>query len=352
MKPLLALALVASLLGGPALAADITLLVGFPPGQGADAETTPDAAAAVPGQRLTTEPTYEESGRFYAERLGAFLPGAPKVTMKLAPGAASLLAARRMLTAPGDGSVIALLGPRVALEPLMGAANAPWRPGDFAWIGARQRDDDVCVARGDAPARALDDLRRHELFAAALTPGSRGYLYARALNELGGAKLKIISGYGSEFEAARALDTGEANFWCGWSMNALRYRHDDLLRDGRVRPLVQFSTSPVPLGAGPPRASDWPERDMDREAMRAIESQTRFGAFALAAPPSTPPAVLATLRAGFLAMLRDPETRRLAGQRNMDVDPVPGEELAVLARDLEATSLAARERLRVVLRER
>jgi tripartite-type tricarboxylate transporter receptor subunit TctC len=333
-------------------AAEITLFVGFPPGQGADVESGPDATTEA-GRRLTTEPSYEDAGHFYAEHLGRFLPDAQKIVMKSAPGASSLLAARRLLAdTSSTAATLALLGPRVTLEPLVTPANAPWRPDGVAWIGAMRRDDDLCVARTDAPAREIGDLRTKEMFAAALAPGSRAFVYARALNELAGAKLKIISGYGSEFEILRAMETDEVNMWCGWSMTALRNRHPDLLRDGKVRALGQFTMTPAGQGLSIPRASDFPETDVAREAMRVVESQTRFGAFALAAPPSTSPARVAELRAAFLAMSRDAETVQAAAARGLDIDPVSGEELQQLATSLNAVSPAARDRLRTVLRER
>ncbi len=313
-------ALMAVAMTAIAAAAELTLLVGFPPGQGADVESSPDATTEA-GRRLTTEPTYEDAGRFYAERLGAFLPGAPKITTKSAPGASSLLAARRLLAdASGDGLTLALLGPRAVLEPLVSPQNAPWPPDGFAWLGAMRRDDDICVARADAPAHEIGDLRTVEMFAAALAPGSRGFIYARALNELGGARLKIVSGYGSEFEIIRAL--------------------------------VQFTMTPAGQGLSIPRASDFPLDEIDREAMRAVESQTRFGAFALAASPATRPQRVAELRAALIAMANDPETRAIAASRGFDLDPVPGEELQGLATSLKSMSPTARERLRKVLRER
>ena len=337
-------------------AAPVTLLVGFAPGQGADVVAGPDSLTDA-GRRLTSEATYDDSGRFYAERLGAFLPGAPAVTMKLLPGAGSLLAAATLRAARGDGSVLAMLGPRAVLEPLVRPRNASWRAADFKWIGARQRDDDVCVARADSGVATTADLRAKELFVAALAPGSRSYIYASALNELGGARLKIISGYGGEFESARALETGEVLAWCGWSQNALLYRHEELLRGGRVRTLVRFSVDAVdgrdvPRAEDIPRAEDLAASGDDRATMRAVASQTRFGAFTLAAPPSTPPIVVERLRAAYLAMLRDPETLRLAAARGLDVDPVPGDELQTLAGELDALPAGAAARLGVALGER
>ncbi len=334
-----------------ARAADIELLVGFAPGQGADMAAGPDAASEAT-RRLTSETTYDDAGRFYAENLGRFLPGSPRVTARLLPGAGSLLAANRLASASGEGAVLALLGPRSVFEPLIDPQNARWLASDFHWIGALSRDDGVCVARNDAHVAGPADIRTHEVFTAALAPGSRSFVYARALNELGGARLKIISGYGGAFEATRALETGEVQAWCGWTMNTLLYSRSSLLRDGELNPFVRFTVETGVKPTGMPAASAFASSVAERAAMRAVASQTRFGAFALAASPATPEKTVDALRSSFLAMLRDPGVLQAAAQRGMIVDPVPGAELQALAAELNELDAGAREKLRTILSQR
>ncbi len=336
----------------PCRAADLTLLVAFPPGQGPSIASTPDISSLA-GTRLGAEPTFEDAGRFFGERFGAFVAGSPNIAMKLAPGAAGLLAARRMLADPSaEGATLGLLGPSAVLEPLVEPRVAPWSPSAFQWIGALRDDEDICAARVDAARPGSGLFGQDVSFAATLAPGSRSYIYARALNELAGQRLKIVSGYAGEFEIARALETGEANVWCGGTLASLEQRYPDLIRENRLRPVLRFSTRPAGEGLPLPRADELAATDADRDAMIAVESQTRFGAFAFAVSPSTNPARVAELRAAFLAMARDPATRRLGAARGLDVDPVAGEELQALAGRLALLSPEARERLRVALRGR
>ena len=147
----------------------------------------------------------------------------------------------------------------------------------------------------------------------------------------------------------RALETGETDVWCGWSLGGVRARHPDLLRDGKVMPFVQFTRASAGARAPIPVASDLPENPAAREAMRAIESQTRFAAFALAAPARIDPARLTLLRAGFAAMLRDPEAIAATRRAGAEIDPVSGEELQAEAGLALAISPAARDLLRGVL---
>lgn len=347
--------LAGSLAGAAPLAAQesfagrtITILVGFAAGQSPDMAANNEGAESA-GQRLTSEPTYDQAARLYATHLPRFLPGHPAVEFKLAPGAAGLAAARQIARGPRDGTLLGLLGPAAVFSALTGAGGG-LDPRSLAWIGARQRDEDVCLLRAGAPAQSFEEMRSRSSFAAALSPGSKSWIYPRALNLLAGTQLKIVSGYASAFEVSRALESGETDVWCGWSMGALRLRHPGLLRERRVIPVVQFTRSPAGAGLNLRRAGDLPAEAAQREAMGAIEAQTSFAAFALAAPAGIAPARLAVLRESFLAMLRDPETLADAARSGAEISPVSGGELQDDAERVLAISPAARDLVRLVLR--
>jgi tripartite-type tricarboxylate transporter receptor subunit TctC len=322
----------------------LTILVGFTAGQGTDLAAGGDPAALM-SSRMTAEPTYDQAAKFYSMHLGRFLPGEPRIDVRIAPGAASLVAANQLARGPLDGSQIGMIGPAVLFAPYSGGPTvAP-----PIWIGARQKDDDVCIFRTDLAIRDFDDLRRRETFVAALTPASRSALYPRALNQLAGTKLKVIGGYGSDFEIARALDSGETEGWCGWSMQSLQARHPSFLRDGKAKALVQFTRTETGQGLQIPRASDL-VTGAARETMRALETQTRLGAFALAVPAGTPADVVTALRAAFIAMLKDPTVLDEAARVGFDIDPVSGEDLDALASEVQTLSPQAKDLMRLLMR--
>ena len=327
----------------------ITLHVGFAAGQSADMALTGDAAEGA-GQRLTAEPTYDTAGRFYATHLPRFLQGVPAMESLLTPGAASLVAASRIAASASRGAIdIAMLGPAALFAGVSGAGGG-FNPSSLAWIGARQGDDDVCLAREGAPVASMQDALVKQSFAAALTPGSRSALYPRALNLLAGAKLKIISGYTSAFEVSRALETGEADVWCGWSVASLRLRHPGLLREGKVRLLVQFSRSPVDARLTIPLASEIAMPSENAQAMKALEGQTLFSGFALAVSSKTDSAIVQALRQGFAAMLRDPGVLAEAERLGIEINPVAGEAMQAEVDRLRDLAEPARGMLRQILR--
>ena len=148
---------------------------------------------------------------------------------------------------------------------------------------------------------------------------------------------------------ARALDNGEAEGWCGWSMQSLQARHPSYLRDGKARAHVQFTRAAPGEGLSIPRASDQ-VTGAARDAMRVLEAQTRLGAFALGLPPSAAPETVATFRAGFAAMLKDPSVLDEAARLGYEIDPVSGEELDQLTQEVANLQTPARDLLRILLR--
>ena len=330
----------------------ITILVGFSPGQGPDLGSASDAASYI-GQRLSSEPTYDDAARFIAANLGRYLPGRPRIIVQSRPGASSLVLARGFISdAPRDGSSLAMLGPAAVQSPLLERSAALYDPRALLFVGALQRNVDVCVARGDLAVRSIADLRQRDTFAASLSPGSHSSLYAQALKTLAGARLRIISGYGSSFEAARALETSETEVWCGWTTASLRHRHAALLGEGAVTPLTQFAFDAPDVALNLPRARDLVADPVDRGAMRFVESLSILSGFPLFAPPQTPPATLAMLRAAFEDMLRDPRALALAVREGIEPEAVQGRELQQAVEDLAATPDASLTRARAVYERR
>jgi tripartite-type tricarboxylate transporter receptor subunit TctC len=320
----------------------VTILVGYGAWQSAESANDP---ARSGNQPLSSEPAFDQAARLYAAHLPRFLPGAPAVEVRLAPGAGGLVAARRLIAArPADGATLGLLGAQPLFDALL---DESFDPRALVWIGARQRDDDVCIVRSDGPVARIEDARRREAFVAALTPRSRSAVYPRALTLLANLKFRLIAGYSSGFEISRALETGETDVWCGWSIQTLRARYPDMLRQGKVKLLAQFSRAP---SLQVPRASDLPEAPAAREAMAHIERGTRFEAFALAAAASAGDRRIAVLREAYDAMLRDSEFLAAAARQGVSVDPVSGGELQAEADALRAATPAARALLRAVLR--
>jgi tripartite-type tricarboxylate transporter receptor subunit TctC len=91
------------------------------------------------------------------------------------------------------------------------------------------------------PVATIADARRRDVIVGATGPGSRTMTFPKALNELAGTRFKIVSGYPGGNEISMAMEKGEVEGYCGWSLDSLNSRAPDWLPSGKVKPLAQFT---------------------------------------------------------------------------------------------------------------
>jgi len=274
--------------------------------------------------------TYDATARLFARHLGKYLPGKPTVIVRNMPGAGSLVAANSLYgSAAKDGTTLGVIGGGVVLEPLLGNPQANYDPRRFNWIGGRSRDNFLCLVWHTVPVRTLEDVTRRETVVGATGPGSRTLTYPRALNELLGTKFKVVSGYPGGNEITLALERGEVEGYCGWALGSIKTRAPDWIRDGKIRPLAQFTLSKSADLPNVPLATDLARNDRERQAIEFLAADSVL-AWPLMAPPDLPAERTAELRAAFDAMMKDPELLSEAAKQGLEVDPVSGSEIAAL----------------------
>jgi tripartite-type tricarboxylate transporter receptor subunit TctC len=281
--------------------------------------------------------TYDATARLFARHLGKHLPGKPNIIVRNMPGAGSLVATNSLYaSAPKDGTTLGVIGGGVVLEPLLGNPQATYDPRRFNWIGGRTRDNFLCLVWHTVPVHSLQDVTRRETVVGATGPGSRTLTYPKALNELLGTKFKIVSGYPGGNEITLALERGEVEGYCGWALGSIKTRAPDWIRDGKIRPLAQFSLAKTADLPHVPLATDLAGSERERRAIEFFAADSVL-AWPLVAPPDLPAERLAELRAAFAAMMQDPQLLAEATAQGLDIDPVSGSEIAELVHRLYGT---------------
>ncbi len=291
--------------------------------------------------------TYDATARLFARHLGRHLPGKPTVIVRNQPGAGSLVATRALYeSAPKDGTTLGVVGGGIVLEPLLGNPQANYDARRFNWIGGRTRDNFLCLVWHTVPVRTLADVTRRETIVGATGPGSRTLTYPRALNELTGTKFKVVSGYPGGNEITLALERGEVEGYCGWALGSIKTRAPDWIRDGKIRPLAQFTLGRPDL-PNVPLATDVAGSERGRRAIEFLAADSVL-AWPLVAPPSLSAERIAELRKAFDAMMRDPQLLAEASGQGLDVDPVSGAEIAELVQRLYSTPPDVLELVRTI----
>jgi tripartite-type tricarboxylate transporter receptor subunit TctC len=280
--------------------------------------------------------TYDATARLFARHLGKYLPGKPTIIVRNMPGAGSMVAANSLYSsAPKDGTTLGVIGGGVVLEPLLGNAQANYDPRRFHWIGGRTRDNFLCLVWHTVAVKTLQDVTQREVAVGATGPGSRTLTYPRALNELLGTKFKVVSGYPGGNEITLALERGEVEGYCGWALGSIKTRAPEWLRDGKIRPLVQFTLGKADL-PGVPLATDLARNERERQAIAFFAADSVL-AWPLMTPPDLPAERIAELRAAFDAMMKDTELLTEAAKQGLDIDPVGGVEIDALVQRVYAT---------------
>ena len=78
----------------------------------------------------------------------------------------------------------------------------------------------------------MADVTKRETVVGATGPGSRTLTHPRAFNELLGTKFKVVSGYPGGNEITLAIERGEVEGYCGWTVGSIVNRASNWLHDG------------------------------------------------------------------------------------------------------------------------
>ena len=142
------------------------------------------------------------------------------------------------------------------------------------------------------------------------------------------------------------MERGEVEGYCGWALGSIKTRAPEWIRDGKIRPLAQFTLGKPDL-PNVPLATDLAKTQADKDIMEFLTSDAVL-AWTLLAPPGVPRERVALLRQAFDAMLRDPTALAEAEREKLEIDPVPGSELQELVERLARTPPATLDAIKQI----
>ena len=329
LRHLAAAAIAAGLAGGAAQAQapdpvagfyrgrNVTLLIGSSPGGG-----------------------YDLYGRLIARFIGRHIPGNPQVIVQNMPGAASNVAAAYVYNvAPKDGTVMGAIFMGAVVDPLFGEAKRSTHDtAKFNYIGNANSDAYVCLIRTDAGVNSLSDVFDKEIVMGASADGASTRDFPSLLKNLLGVKFKIVAGYPGTREINLAMEKGEVQGACGETWSSVAATYPAWFRDKLVKPLVQESNVGYPEldRMGVPLSNAFAKTPEQKQILDLVYSQTTFGRPYVVAP-GVPQERVEALRKAFMATMTDPELVAEAKRINLDIAPIPGEELQTLIAKLYAT---------------
>ena len=304
----------------------ITISVGFGPGGG-----------------------YDLHARTLARHIGRFIPGHPNIVVKNAPGGAGLTLVNALNTiAPRDGTELATFDRSIPLEPLIGKSHSSFDPLKLTWIGSTTQEVSTCVAWETARVTTIDDLKTKGLVTSGTGPSADVVVYPRVMNAVLGTRFQIVMGYKDSAEALLAMQRGETQGFCAWGWSTINATHPDWLREGKIKPLVQFGFKKDAAHPETPLVLDLAKTPEDRAALELVIAPQMF-ARPFAGPPGIPPERVAALRKAFEQTVTDPAYLADAAAIGIEISLVRGSEIEALLNKIYQTPRATVERVKAAL---
>jgi tripartite-type tricarboxylate transporter receptor subunit TctC len=289
----------------------IKLIVGLPPGGGADAYA-----------------------RLVQRYFGRHIPGTPSILIQNMPGAGSLRSVMALNASPEDGTVMAHFSSALLSEAITTPERVRVDFRNYAWLGNVSEDVRVCYLRSASGIRNWHDMTaRNQVVFGATAQGNAGNVDTAMLRNLFGVKLKQVSGYAGSAEKRLAVEKGEIDGDCGgWTSVP-----DDWLRDHKINVMIRLSPTLVPgMDAAVPFGGDLVRDADERKVYDFLTAPERLGRLFMVSG-AVPAPRLATLRAAFDAMVVDPAFLAEAEQLRLLVTPMTAPEVVQHVRELYAT---------------
>lgn len=270
--------------------------------------------------------TNDAYARIIARHIGGHLPGEPRVLPRNLPGAGGLRAAKFLYNvAPKDGSVMGFVQRSVAAQPILGIRAANYDSRKFNWIGSTTSEVSTGVIWHTSKLKTLEDAMKTPIIIGSSGINTDTGAFPRVLNYFIGTKFDIVHGYKSGSDISLALERNEVHGRLGWSWSSIKSRAPELLRDKKIRVIVQMGLKKA-SDLDAPLALDYAKTPADRRAMEVIFAATTIGWPSLL-PPGVPAPMVKAYRTAYMAAVNDPAFRKDTKRRRLPVDPISGEEI-------------------------
>jgi len=275
---------------------------------------------------------YDTYARVLATHMSRHIPGNPTIVPRQMPGGGSRTAAGFMANiAPKDGTAIATTDQSLPLFQTLGDPSIQFDTTAFEYIGNPIADNNLVATWHTSAVKTLEDARETSSRIGASGPDTSAF-YPTAMNEILGTKFELIMGYSGGADVNLAMQQGEVEGRGGNSWSSYK----------ATTPFVQNNELHYIVQIGLERAADLPDvpllhenadNETDRAALELLSAPTALGRPFYAAP-GTPDNAVQILRDAFNATMVDPEYLAAAEQAGLDINPVPGAEMARIVSEI------------------
>jgi tripartite-type tricarboxylate transporter receptor subunit TctC len=299
---------------------------------------------------LSTGGGYDRYARLTARYIGKYIPGNPKIVAKNMTGGGSLVMANYLYNvAPQDGSIIGAPQRGVPVEPLVAGkdSKAKLDPLKMHWIGSLQRETSIAVSWHTSGIKSYKDLYEKEFIAGGTGATTDSVITGYVMNHLLGMKFRMIAGYPGGSEVNLAMQRGEVMGRATNSWSSIKSGDYSRVKEGKLILLYQMGAkkSKAPELKDVPLAIDFAKDEKTRKILFLKFAVNEFG-YPYVMGPGVPKDRVEAVRAAFIKASQDPKLLAQAKKARMGVDPIYGEEMEDLLKEMYATPANIVEALR------
>jgi len=294
--------------------------------------------------------------RLIARYLGKYIPGNPNIVVQNMPGAAAMIAANYVYkVAKPDGLTLGGIRAGLYFDQLVGRKEVQFDWTKFTWLGAPTQVEQIIYIRANTQYKTIQDVRKATVppKCGATGTASTGYYTGNLLEETLGAKFNTLTGYKDGPEVDLAVEREEVQ--CrGISLETLFGREPlvSWFKNGFVRVLIQTGKKRDPRLADVPTIwelmNEYKTPEAGKRLATIVLAVGQFGR-PFVSSPGLPPDRAKLLQSAFKKTLTDPDFQAQAKERKLDIDPVAGDELEKLAREVIAQPADVVERMKRLL---
>jgi tripartite-type tricarboxylate transporter receptor subunit TctC len=300
----------------------------------------------------------DDWARFVAQHLGKHIAGSPQIVVQNMPGAGGVSAANYIYNvAKPDGLTLGVVNPALYTDQLIGSKEVTFDWPKFSWIGSPEKIDQVLFIRTDFPSKSLEELRHaaEPPRCSATARAGLAYFLPRLLEEALGIKINMVLGYGGGGEMNLAMEKGEIHCRAGTvSAYVGREPTRTWIKKGLVRALAQSGAKRDPKLADVPTLYELMETHKTAESTKRV-ARVLLSSGDLGRPfmssPGIPADRLKALREGFAKAMSDPALMADAQKRKWDLDPLPGEQLEAISKEIMAQPPEVIDRMKKLLEQ-
>ena len=212
---------------------------------------------------------YDAYARLVMRHMVKHIPGNPKHVAKQYTGAGGVRVLNALYNVfPQDGTAIVMAGRSVIAQPLFrNASRAKYDGSKLRWLGSINSEHSLCVFWHGSKFKSTEDLLRGKPNMGGVGIGSSIDVFTLLVNNLLGAKQRLITGYPGGADINLAMQRGELDGRCGWSWSSIQSTAPTWIRDDKINFTLQVALDKHPDLRNVPMLTDLVTNPRDKKAL-------------------------------------------------------------------------------------